>query len=77
MILGTENDFIHIWAEAFVRDQKKNREILNRFVTAQILSAQERLKNLPLEKLIKLFDVKNQEIIKKISFKKRSERQIE
>ena len=62
-----ELDFIQIWAEEFKNNPQKNRKILNQFVTAQILHAQKQLKKLPIEKLIKLFNIKNKEVINSIS----------
>lgn len=61
-----EFDFIRIWAEEFKRNPKKYRKILDKFVTLQILQAQRQLKKLSPEKLIKLFDIKNEEIIKRL-----------
>lgn len=63
-------DFIQIWAEEFKNNPKKSRKLLDKFVTAQILHAQEQLKKLPPEKLIKLFAIKNEEVIKIISTRK-------
>lgn len=59
-------DFIQIWAEEFKKNPQKNRKILNQFVTTQILHAQKQLKKLPIGKLIKLFDIKNEEIIDRL-----------
>ncbi|NVM30319.1 MAG: hypothetical protein HWN65_15850 [Candidatus Helarchaeota archaeon] len=64
-------DFIQIWAEEFKKNPQKNRKLLNQFVTAQILYAQKQLKKLPIEKLIKLFNINNEEIIEIISTRKR------
>jgi hypothetical protein len=60
-------DFVTLWAEEFKKDPKKNRKLLEKFVTSQILYAQRQLKKLPPEKLIKIFNIKNKEIIKMIS----------
>ncbi len=62
--MAKEIDFIRTWAEEFKKNPKKNRELLDKFITTQILQAQHQLKKLPTEKLIKLFDINNKEIIK-------------
>ena len=59
-------DFIRIWAEEFKRNPKKKRKLLDQFVTAQILQAQRQLNKLSPEKLIKLFNIKNEELIEKL-----------
>ncbi len=46
--------------------------IRDRFLTAQISLAQAQLRKLPIEKLIQLFDIKNQNIIRMIIERKNS-----
>ncbi len=62
--MAKETDFVQIWAEEFKKNPIKNRKLLDKFVTCQILQAQNQLKKLPLEKLVPLFNIKNEEIIK-------------
>lgn len=59
-----ELDFVKIWAEEFKKNPEKNRKILMKFVNSQIFMAQARLKRINPEKLIKIFNIKNEEIIK-------------
>ena len=61
--MQTDKDFLQIWAEEFKKNTKKNRLLLDKFITAQILQAQNQLKKLPIEKLIKIFGIKNEELI--------------
>jgi hypothetical protein len=61
--MNKEFDFIQFWAEEFKRNPIKNRKILDKFVTNQILLAQYQLKKLPPEKLIQIFNIKNETII--------------
>lgn len=64
--MSKEFDFIQFWAEEFKRDPIKNRKILDKFVTNQILLAQYQLKKLPPEKLIQIFNIKNEMIIQRL-----------
>ena len=63
-------DFIEFWALEFKKDPKKNRKILNEFIDAQISIAQSRLKKLDVNQLIEIFDIKNEEIIKRLEKRK-------
>ncbi|MHA1264454.1 MAG: hypothetical protein ACTSRS_04385 [Candidatus Helarchaeota archaeon] len=62
-------EFIQIWAKEFKKNPDKNRKLLIKFVSEQISLAQDRLNKLPIEKLIKLFDIKNQKVIEMLSKK--------
>ena len=64
--MSQEFDFIQVWAEEFKRNSIKNRKILDKFVTNQILLAQYQLKKLSPEKLIKIFNIKNEKIIQRL-----------
>ena len=59
-------DFIEFWAKEFNKNPKKNRAILNKFINSQISIAQKRLKKLKPEKLIKIFNIKNEKVIEMI-----------
>jgi len=65
--LKEEFDFNKYWAKKFKENPKKYRPILNKFINAQILHAQKQLEKLPTEKLIKIFGIKNQELIQKLN----------
>ncbi|MHA1649101.1 MAG: hypothetical protein ACTSYB_02815 [Candidatus Helarchaeota archaeon] len=67
-----ETDFIQLWAEYFKKNPESSRKCLNEFIAAQISLAQTRLIKLPIEKLIQLFDIKNQNIIRMIIERKNS-----
>ena len=58
--------------KAIKNNPKKSRKLLDKFVTAQILYAQKQLKKLPPENLVKLFAIKNKEVIEIISTRKRN-----
>lgn len=59
-------NFIEFWAKEFKKNPKKNRAILNKFINSQISIAQKRLKKLKPEKLIKIFNIKNEKVIEMI-----------
>ena len=61
-----EFDFIEFWALEFKKNPEKNRKILYEFIDSQIKIANDRLKKLSAEQLIEIFDIKNEEIIKKL-----------
>lgn len=56
-------DFVHFWANKFKEDPKKYRKTVYKFVDAQIALAQARLNKLPPEKIIKIFQIKNEQLI--------------
>ncbi|MHA1130703.1 MAG: hypothetical protein ACTSQI_12175 [Candidatus Helarchaeota archaeon] len=64
--MSEKSDFVRFWAEEFKRNSRKNRKLLKLFANSQILLAQKQLKKLPTEKTIKIFDIRNEEIIKQL-----------
>ncbi len=67
MCLEQKFDFVELWAKKFKENPEKYRPMLNEFINAQILHAQKQLRKLPTEKLIKLFNIKNTDLIKKLN----------
>ena len=59
-------DFNKFWAMEFKKNPEKNRKVLNKFIDSQIKMAQKRLNQLDPEKLIHIFNIKNEEVIQRL-----------
>ncbi len=64
-----EFDFIEFWAVEFKKDPQKCRQMLNEFIDSQIDIANARLRKLSADQLKELFDIRNEEILKKLKKK--------
>ncbi len=67
MLLEKDFNFNRFWAKKFKENPEKYRPLLNKFINAQILHAQKQLDKLSAEKLIKIFEIKNEVLIEELN----------
>ncbi|MHA1785440.1 MAG: hypothetical protein ACTSX4_01160 [Candidatus Helarchaeota archaeon] len=62
-----ELNFVQLWAEEFKRNKQKSKCLLDKFLDSQIQQAQLQLKKIGIDKLIKIFNIRNKRLIEKLS----------
>jgi len=62
-------DFVVFWAHEYKKNYKKNRSLLIKFINSQIKTSQKLINKLESSKIIRIFNIQNKKLIKKLKEK--------
>ena len=64
--MSDDFDFVIFWAKEYKKNPEKNRMLLNKFINSQMQICRKALEKLDPNKIIDIFDIRNEKLIKRL-----------